>query len=73
MNSPLPASSRTPQDPAAEHLKHRREAIAALGHELRLLVDAIVRTEASPETPHRLADGQGRTAQYVKAAFAALE
>ncbi|QYX81778.1 PaaI family thioesterase [Streptomyces akebiae] len=57
MNSPLSASSRTPQDPAAENLKHQREAIAALGHELRLLVDATVRTEASPETTQRLADG----------------
>ncbi|MGW7339684.1 PaaI family thioesterase [Streptomyces sp. NPDC054808] len=34
-----------------------REAITALGHELRLLVDATVRTAASPETLNHLADG----------------
>ncbi len=47
-----------PPDPAAEgSLGRQRKAIAALGHELRLLVDATVRTAASPETLHHLADG----------------
>ncbi|MER7539047.1 hypothetical protein ABTX77_30315 [Streptomyces sp. NPDC097704] len=55
MNKPL---TTTPHHPAAEGgLAHRRKAIAALGHELRLLVDATVRTAASPETLNHLADG----------------
>lgn len=55
MNSPLTAPSTTPHDPASHDLERQREAIAALGHELRLLVDATVRTTASPETLNRLA------------------
>lgn len=57
MNSPLSAPSTPPHNPPAEDLKHQREAIAALGHELRALVDATVRTTASPEILRRLADG----------------
>ncbi|MEU5677072.1 MULTISPECIES: PaaI family thioesterase [Streptomyces] len=56
MTSPLTASSATPHHSAAEGLQRRRDAIGALGHELRLLVDATVRTAASPDTLHRLAD-----------------
>ncbi|MFF8392045.1 PaaI family thioesterase [Streptomyces sp. NPDC016172] len=57
MNSPFTAPSTIPHDPAAEDLEHQREAIAALGHQLRLLVDATVRTAASPATLDRLAGG----------------
>ncbi|MGY4957844.1 hypothetical protein [Streptomyces sp. NEAU-S7GS2] len=57
MSSPLTTSITTPQEPSAKDLARQREAIAALGHELRLLVDATVRTTASPETLHRMADG----------------
>ncbi|MFD5322510.1 PaaI family thioesterase [Streptomyces sp. NPDC127092] len=56
MTSPLTTPNTTPHDPAAEDLQRRREAISALGHELRLLVDATVRTAASPEALHLLAD-----------------
>ncbi|MFF9013446.1 PaaI family thioesterase [Streptomyces sp. NPDC014870] len=55
MNKPL---TTTPHHPVAEGgLAHRRAAVAALGHELRLLVDATVRTAASPEALNHLADG----------------
>ncbi|MGW0877810.1 PaaI family thioesterase [Streptomyces sp. NPDC002740] len=57
MTSPLTTPSTTPHDLASQPLERQREAIAALGHELRLLIDATVRTTASPETLHRLADG----------------
>ncbi|MFG2294689.1 PaaI family thioesterase [Streptomyces sp. NPDC048603] len=53
MNTP---HTTTPHDPAVKDLERRREAIAALGHELRLLIDAVVRTTASPETLNNLAD-----------------
>ncbi|WP_432198992.1 PaaI family thioesterase [Streptomyces sp. bgisy027] len=56
MNSPLTPSSPTPHDPAAENMERQRRAIAALGHELRLLVDATVRTTASPAALNHLAD-----------------
>lgn len=56
MNAPLTTASPAPHGPAHEDLEHQREAIAALGHELRLLVDATVRTAASAETLQRLAD-----------------
>ncbi|MFF2519428.1 hypothetical protein [Streptomyces sp. NPDC058086] len=59
MTSPLTTPSTTPHDPAGKDLARQREAIATLGHELRLLVDATVRTTASPETLHRMADGDG--------------
>jgi len=50
-----PSSTRTSPVPA--DLVRRRESIAALGHELRLLLDATVRTTASPETLHHMAAG----------------
>lgn len=59
MNSSLPhhpATSTTPEQPDNEGLQQRRTAIAALGHELRALVDATVRTAAEPDTLHRLAE-----------------
>ena len=57
MSPPVTAPSATPQDPTVDNLERQREAIAALGHELRLLVDATVRAAASPETLNLLADG----------------
>ncbi|MGC0405238.1 hypothetical protein RKD27_007882 [Streptomyces sp. SAI-126] len=44
------------QGPAAD-LEHQKAAITSLGHELRALVEATVRTAASPDTLHRVADG----------------
>ena len=41
----------------AEELEHQKAAITRLGHELRALVEATVRTAASPDTLHRVADG----------------
>ncbi|WP_405388129.1 PaaI family thioesterase [Streptomyces sp. NBC_01102] len=55
MTSPLTTPSTTAHDPASQDLEYQRDAIAALGHELRLLVDATVRITASPESLHRLA------------------
>ncbi|MFF9032739.1 PaaI family thioesterase [Streptomyces iakyrus] len=47
-----------PPAPAeAEHLEQQQAAIARLGHELRALVEATVRTAASADTLHRVADG----------------
>ncbi|GGU11920.1 PaaI family thioesterase [Streptomyces coeruleorubidus] len=40
-----------------EELEHQKAAITRLGHELRALVEATVRTDASPDTLHRVADG----------------
>ncbi|MDX3798608.1 PaaI family thioesterase [Streptomyces sp. AK04-3B] len=40
-----------------EELEDQRAAITHLGHELRALVEATVRTAASPDTLHRVADG----------------
>nr|WSZ98174.1 PaaI family thioesterase [Streptomyces sp. NBC_00857] len=57
MNSPRTTPSTISYDPAAKNLHGQREAVASLGHELRLLVDATVRTAASAETLHHLADG----------------
>jgi hypothetical protein len=42
---------------ATEDLEHQKAAITRLGHELRTLVEATVRTAASPDTLHRVADG----------------
>ncbi|MEW2395676.1 PaaI family thioesterase [Streptomyces sp. NPDC046862] len=39
-----------------EELEDRKAAITRLGHELRTLVEATVRTAASPDTLHRVAD-----------------
>ncbi|MGW1787188.1 PaaI family thioesterase [Streptomyces sp. NPDC002143] len=60
MNSSLnhhPTTSTAPERPVKEEPELERAAIAALGHELRSLVDATVRTAASPDTLHRVADG----------------
>ncbi|MER5383319.1 PaaI family thioesterase [Streptomyces sp. NPDC002688] len=60
MKTPLPhhsATSTAPEQPEEEELHLQRRAIAALGHELRVLVDAAVRTAAAPDTLHRVADG----------------
>ncbi|MFD8218364.1 PaaI family thioesterase [Streptomyces sp. NPDC059697] len=69
MTSPLPhhsATSTAPERQDEEELHQRRTAIAALGHELRALVDATVRTTAAPSTLHRVADGVHRlTAQLT--------
>ncbi|TDC27742.1 PaaI family thioesterase [Streptomyces sp. 8K308] len=51
MNTPLTDSPATD-----EALARRRAAIAALGHELRDLVDAAVRTTAADETLHQALD-----------------
>lgn len=40
----------------AEELEQQKAAIARLGDELRALVEATVRTTASPDTLHRMAD-----------------
>lgn len=50
-------TGNVPERPAQAEPEHERAAIAALGHELRTLVDATVRTAASPDTLHRVADG----------------
>ncbi|GAA4058739.1 PaaI family thioesterase [Streptomyces shaanxiensis] len=52
MNAPLTEPSST----TTEDLGHQRAAIAALGHELRALVDATVRTAAPAEALHRMTD-----------------
>ncbi|MDF3141936.1 MULTISPECIES: PaaI family thioesterase [unclassified Streptomyces] len=41
----------------SEGLEHQKAAITGLGHELRALVEATVRTAASPDTLHQVADG----------------
>ncbi|WP_329343697.1 hypothetical protein OG866_44060 [Streptomyces sp. NBC_00663] len=38
-------------------LERQKAAVSRLGHELRVLVEATVRTAASPDTLHRVADG----------------
>ncbi|MFI6369456.1 PaaI family thioesterase [Streptomyces sp. NPDC050546] len=60
MNSSLndqATTSAAPERPAQQDPEGERAAIAALGHELRALVDATVRTAASPDTLHRVTDG----------------
>lgn len=52
MKAPLTTSPLT----AAEDLDHRRAAVAALGHELRALVDATVSTASPVETLHRVTE-----------------
>ncbi|MFI2205445.1 PaaI family thioesterase [Streptomyces sp. NPDC020192] len=42
---------------SARQREHHRAAIDRLGRELRALVEATVRTAASPDTLHRVADG----------------
>lgn len=53
-------SSIHPEPSTADPLEHRRAAVAALGHELRTLVEASVRTETATDTLHRLAEGVRR-------------
>jgi hypothetical protein len=57
MNSPLTPTTATPERPADAELDRQREAIAVLGRELRALIDDTVRTVATPDTLHRVADG----------------
>lgn len=54
MHTPL---TEPPTGAGAESLEDQRAAITRLGHELRTLVEATVRTAASPDTLHRVADG----------------
>ncbi|MCT9112720.1 PaaI family thioesterase [Streptomyces mirabilis] len=64
--NPVPTESLTTTPdrvrPAGEELDHQRAAIAALGHELRALVDATVRTATPPEVLHRMTDEVRRLA-----------
>ncbi|MEU6355762.1 PaaI family thioesterase [Streptomyces sp. NPDC047072] len=45
-----------PTPSAHDDLEHRKAAITRLGDELRALVEATVRTAATPDTLHRVAD-----------------
>ncbi|PNG24124.1 PaaI family thioesterase [Streptomyces cahuitamycinicus] len=54
MHIPL---AEPPAAAGAEHLEQQQAAITRLGHELRALVEATVRTAASADTLHRVADG----------------
>ncbi|MFE6092921.1 PaaI family thioesterase [Streptomyces massasporeus] len=67
MNSPLPHHARTtPGQPDEEGVHRQRAAIAALGHEVRTLVDATVRTTAAPDALLRVAEGvRGLAAQLT--------
>lgn len=51
------ALTERPAAAGAEQLEQQQAAITRLGHELRALVEATVRTAASPDTLHRVADG----------------
>ncbi|MFI8895626.1 PaaI family thioesterase [Streptomyces paradoxus] len=53
MHVPL---TEPPAPAGSEHLEHQQAAVTRLGHELRALVEATVRTAASPDTLHRVAD-----------------
>ncbi|MFC9913236.1 PaaI family thioesterase [Streptomyces sp. NPDC127197] len=56
--NPMHTSRTDPRARAtAEDLEYQKAAITRLGHELRALVEATVRTAASPDTLHRVADG----------------
>ncbi|GAA2598250.1 hypothetical protein GCM10010304_51980 [Streptomyces roseoviolaceus] len=58
LTGPPPTGAATgPARATAEELDHQKAAITRLGHELRALVEATVRTAASPDTLHRVADG----------------
>ncbi|MEU2915175.1 PaaI family thioesterase [Streptomyces massasporeus] len=69
MNSPLPhhsATRTTAEQPDEEGVHRQRTAIAALGHEVRALVDATVRTTAAPDALLRVAEGvRGLAAQLT--------
>ncbi|GAX56514.1 PaaI family thioesterase [Streptomyces olivochromogenes] len=51
-----PATNPDTAGTTGEDLDHQRAAIAALGHELRALVDATVRTAAPTEVLHQMTD-----------------
>ncbi|MFF8937966.1 PaaI family thioesterase [Streptomyces paradoxus] len=53
MHVPL---TEPPTAAGAERLEHQQAAVTRLGYELRALVEATVRTAASPDTLHRVAD-----------------
>ncbi|MFD5271820.1 PaaI family thioesterase [Streptomyces sp. NPDC058335] len=60
LTDPPPTGTATDPTQATaeeEELEDQKEAITHLGHELRALVEATVRTAASPDTLHRVADG----------------
>ncbi|MFF8974707.1 PaaI family thioesterase [Streptomyces sp. NPDC014995] len=54
---PASGAATEPTPTTDEELEHRKAAITRLGRELRALVEATVRTAASPDTLHRVADG----------------
>lgn len=61
MNPPVTSPSPTTTDPGpTDVLEPQRAAAAALGHELRTLIDTAVRTEAPPDVLHRAADAVRR-------------
>ncbi|CAM5456711.1 hypothetical protein [Streptomyces purpurascens] len=55
--TPPTGTATEPTRATAEELEHHKAAIARLGHELRALVEATVRTAASPDALHLVADG----------------
>ncbi|MDX2939355.1 PaaI family thioesterase [Streptomyces ipomoeae] len=59
LSDPPTTNGGTPR-PTEGELERQRAAIAALGHELRVLVDAAVRTTAPAEVLHGVADGVRR-------------
>ncbi|MFE1946726.1 PaaI family thioesterase [Streptomyces massasporeus] len=69
MNSPLPhhcATRTTAEQPDEEGVHPQRSAIAVLGHEVRTLVDATVRTTVAPDALLRVAEGvRGLAAQLT--------
>ncbi|MFD4603806.1 PaaI family thioesterase [Streptomyces sp. NPDC058464] len=57
LTDPPPSDADTgPARLAARELDHQKAAITRLGDELRSLVEATVRTAATPDTLHRVAD-----------------
>lgn len=56
LTDPAPNDS-TPATAEEAEREHQKAAISRLGYELRVLVEATVRTTASPDTLHRVADG----------------
>src|SRR6266704_219366 len=72
--SPMHTSLTGPTRATAEEeeLEDQKAAITHLGHELRALVEATVRTAASPDILHRVADGvRAITSQLTGPAAAA--
>jgi hypothetical protein len=57
LTDPPPTGTATePTRATAEELEPQKAAITRLGHELGALVEATVRTAASPDTLHRVAE-----------------